>query len=107
MHEILVFSGVEIVAVWFGLHWGTTGAIVSGVLGSVVAGALASTMDDYVSAPGALVRWGALLVATCSVGYWIGWLVDRVHDGADRAHEPGMILGGVIGLMLCSGIRSQ
>jgi hypothetical protein len=107
MHEFLVFCGTEIVALWFGAHWGIPGAVVSGLLGAVVATALSSTMDGYVSAPGAFVRWGALLVATCSAGYGLGWLVDRIHEGADKAHEPGMIVGGIIGLMLCSGIQTR
>lgn len=84
MHETLVFVGVEIVAAWFGHHWGTSGAVVAGLLGLVIASALASTMDGFVSTFGAIIRWAALLVATSTIGYAIGLAVDYVHEG--KAH---------------------
>lgn len=104
MHELLVFLGVCVTSVWFGSQWGTGGAVSSGILGLIVAYALSSTMDGLLSFLGAMVRRAAILVATCTMAYWFGRLIDHFVEG--NAHDPATIVGGVIGLLLCLGVQS-
>lgn len=106
VHRILIFVGATLSAVWFGDHWGTGGAIAAGILGAILGVAFASGIDEPVSAISILPRWLLLIAGAVYAGAGLGWIVDQIVS-TEGATTPTAILGGVIGLVLCSGVRPQ
>jgi hypothetical protein len=104
MHHLFIFVGAAFSAAWFGAHWGMTGAIASGVLGGILGIALASGIDEHVPLVGAIPRWLMLITGVGATSAGFGWCIDWIA-GAHGAMVPAAIVGCVIGLFLCPGVR--
>jgi len=106
LHRVFIFVGAVASAVWFGDHWGPTGAIAAGILGAVLGVAFASGIDEPVSFFGAVPRWLFLITGVTVTGGGLGLAVDEIGHG-QGAIVPASIVAGVIGLVLCPGIRLE
>jgi hypothetical protein len=105
LHRAFIFIGGIVAMAIFGSHWGVSARNATGVIGALLGLAAASGIDEPV--PFAVIRWGFLVSGAAATGFGFGWVFDHFSGSAGQAPVPCAIIGGLVGVALCGGVKPE